>query len=75
MHYQLGLSAPNPDAKDFSRKVLWNPQSFAKIILVYLREVLLPTFLIRKVGLSEVSLFLREALRIFSRLPRLRKEE
>ena len=25
---QLGLSAPNPEPKDFSRKVLWNLKSF-----------------------------------------------
>ena len=31
MRYQLRLSAPNPDTKDFSRKVLWNLKSFAKI--------------------------------------------
>ena len=28
---QLGLSAPNPDTRDFSRKVPWNLKSFAKI--------------------------------------------
>ena len=27
----VGASAPNPDTKDFSRKVLWNLKSFAKI--------------------------------------------
>ena len=27
----VGASAPNPDAKDFSGKVLWNLKSFAKI--------------------------------------------
>ena len=32
---QLGLSAPSPDTKDFSGKVLWNPKSFAKQIDVF----------------------------------------
>ena len=27
----VGASAPNPDTKDFSRKVLWNLKSFAKM--------------------------------------------
>ena len=27
----VGASAPNPDTKDFSRKVLWNLKSFAKV--------------------------------------------
>ena len=27
----VGASAPNPDAKDFSRKVLWKLKSFAKV--------------------------------------------
>ena len=31
VYYQLGLSAPSPDTKDFSGKVLWNLKSFAKI--------------------------------------------
>ena len=35
MHYMLGLSAPNPDTKDFSGKVLWNLKSFAKIKYIY----------------------------------------
>ncbi len=62
-HYVLGLSAPNPDTKDFSRKVLWNLKSFTKIkcvfrcesSLAYLSfkkgkwEILWHTFLIRKV--------------------------
>ena len=78
MHYQLGLSAPNPDTRNFSRKVSWNFKSFAKMARYILCEapvctfcqnklvfsvrsslahlspkercVLLPTFLIRKVG-------------------------
>mgnify|MGYP001151219482 CR=1 FL=1 len=33
--YQLGLSAPNPDTKDFSGKVLWNLKSFRQNKLVY----------------------------------------
>ena len=48
---QLGLSAPNPDTRDFSRKVPWNLKSFAKIKWVYFRyEVLWLTFLSRKVS-------------------------
>ena len=31
VRYQLGLSAPNPDTRNFSRKVSWNFKSFAKI--------------------------------------------
>ena len=34
MHYQLGLSAPNPDTRNFSRKVSWNFKSFRKNKLV-----------------------------------------
>ena len=30
-HYQSGLSAPNPDTRDFSGKVPWNLKSFAKM--------------------------------------------
>ena len=48
--YKLGLSAPNPDTKDFSRKVLWNLKSFAKIKCVFRWEVLWLTFLSRKVS-------------------------
>ena len=50
VRYKLGLSAPNPDTKDFSRKVLWNLKSFAKINPNVRWEILWPTFLIRKVG-------------------------
>ena len=35
MHYQLGLSAPNPDTRNFSRKVSWNFKSFAQNKVVY----------------------------------------
>jgi len=31
VHYQLGLSAPNPDTRNFSGKVSWNFKSFAKM--------------------------------------------
>ena len=31
VRYELGLSAPNPDTKDFSGKVLWNLKSFAQV--------------------------------------------
>ncbi len=50
VRYKLGLSAPNPDTRNFSRKVSWNFKSFAKITTDILREILWPTFLIRKVG-------------------------
>ena len=50
VRYQLGLSAPNPDTRDFSGKVPWNLKNFAKIKWRNRREILLPTFLIRKVG-------------------------
>ena len=48
--YQFGLSASNPDTRDFSGKVPWNLKNFAKIKWRNRREILLPTFLIRKVG-------------------------
>ena len=44
----LGLSAPNPDTRNFSRKVSWNFKSFAKMKWCVLCEVLLPTFLRKK---------------------------
>ena len=47
--WMLRLSAPNLDAKDFSWKVLWNLKSFAKMKWYSRWEILLPTFLIRKV--------------------------
>ena len=31
VYYQLGLSAPNPDTRNFSGKVSWNFKSFAKV--------------------------------------------
>ena len=46
----VGASAPNPDTRNFSGKVSWNFKSFVKIKCCFLREILLPTFLIRKVG-------------------------
>ena len=45
----VGASAPNPDTKDFSGKVSCNFKSFAKIKWCGLWEILLLTFLIRKV--------------------------
>ena len=48
VHYMLGLSAPNPDTKDFSGKVLWNLKNFAKIKWGGWCKVLLPTFLRKK---------------------------
>ena len=39
MALSVGASAPNPDTKDFSGKVLWNLKSFYQNKLVCLREV------------------------------------
>ncbi len=47
----VGASAPNPDTKDFSGKVLWNLKSFAKLNWCFLSGVLWLIFLIRKVCL------------------------
>ena len=44
----MGLSTPNPDTKDFSRKVLWNLKSFAKVKWCVRCEVLVSTFLRQK---------------------------
>ena len=44
----VGVSAPNPDTKDFSGKVLWNPKSFTKIKWYFRCEVLPYTFLQKK---------------------------
>ena len=64
----VGASAPNPDTRNFSRKVSWNFKSFRQSEVLFLSEVLwnfksfaevkwyvrweilLPTFLTRKVG-------------------------
>ena len=51
VHYQLGLSAPNPDTRNFSRKVSWNFKSFRQNEVIFLREILRHTFL-RKKGVS-----------------------
>ena len=48
VHRMLWLSAPNPDARNFSRKVSWNFKSFAKMKWCIRCEVLLPTFLRKK---------------------------
>ncbi len=48
-HCQSGLSAPNPDTRNFSGKVSWNFKSFAKIKWCGRCEVLWLTFLSRKV--------------------------
>ena len=59
----VGASAPNPDARDFSRKVPWNFKSFAKIKWCSWWEILLFTFLIRKVregGLERSSNILQQ---------------
>ena len=48
----VGASAPNPDTKDFSRKVLWNLKSFTKIKWCSRCEVLWHTFL-RKKGVEK----------------------
>ena len=34
-YYQLGLSAPSPDTKDFSGKVLWKLKSFHQNEVMY----------------------------------------
>ena len=57
VHYQLGLSAPNPDTRNFSRKVSWNFKSFTKIKWCIRCEVLWHTFL-RKKGVFFCLLFL-----------------
>ena len=49
VHYQLGLSTPNPDTRNFSGKVSWNFKSFAKMKGCFLSKVLWHTFLSRKV--------------------------
>ena len=68
MELNVGAFAPSPDTKDFSRKVSWNFKSFAQNNVVFFerssplhlstkeRCVLLPTFLIRKVGYSPATL-------------------
>ena len=53
VYYQLWLSAPNPDTRDFSRKVPWNLKSLARINLYVRCEVLWLTFL-RKKGVFTV---------------------
>ena len=50
MYLILGLPPPNPDTRNFSRKVSWNFKSFVKTKWCVRWEILLPTFLIRKVG-------------------------
>ena len=59
----VGASVPNPDTKDFSGKVSCNFKSFAKIKWRIRWEILLLTFLIRKVregGLERSSNILRQ---------------
>ena len=59
----VGAVPPNPDAKDFSGKVLWNLKSFAKVKWCIRGEVLWFTFLSRKVrkgGLERSSNILRK---------------
>ena len=48
----VGASAPNPDTRNFSGKVSWNFKSFCQNKVMCLREILLLTFLIRKVSYS-----------------------
>ena len=50
--YRLGLPPWDPDTKDFSGKVLWNPKSFTKIKWYFRCEVLLYPFL-RKKGVEK----------------------
>ena len=45
-----GYPPQTPDTRNFSGKVSWNFKSFAKIKWCVRQEILLPTFLIRKVG-------------------------
>ena len=57
-----GYPPQAPDTKDFSGKVLWNLKSFARMEWCSRWEILLLTFLIRKVregGLERSSNFLR----------------
>ena len=49
MYLILGLPPPNPDARNFSRKVSWNFKSFVKTKWCVRWKILLHTFLIRKV--------------------------
>ena len=50
-HYQSGLPPPNPDARNFSRKVSCESSKASPKIKWCVRwEILLHTFLIRKVG-------------------------
>ena len=53
-HYQLGISVPNPDQRNFSGKVSWNFKSSAKIKRCVLCKVLWRTFLSRKVRSGKV---------------------
>gem|GEM_PF-3117839 len=69
VRYESGLSAPNPDTRNFSGKVSWNFKSFAKMNWCILCEsslahlspkercVLLPTFLSRKVSYGAIFIY------------------
>jgi len=61
-YYQLGLSAQNPDTRNFSGKVSWNFKSFAQINRCVRREVLWLTFL-RKKGKSVENSFVTFLIR------------
>ena len=46
----VGASAPNPDQRTFCKKSFGISKTFAKVKWCFRWEILLPTFLIRKVG-------------------------
>ena len=50
----VGASAPNPDQRTFCKKSFGISKTFAKVKWCFRWEILLPTFLIRKVGRCEV---------------------
>ena len=54
VRYQLGLPPPNPDQRTFCKKSFGISKTFAKVKWCFRWEILLPTFLIRKVGRCEV---------------------
>ena len=67
VYYQSGLSAPNPDTRNFSGKVSWNFKSFAKNEIWVRWEVLVSTLSFKKGKKSRLEgIFLY--LRIFSRI-------
>ena len=57
VHYRSGLSATNPDQRTFREKSFGISKAFTKIKWCSWWEILLPTFLIRKVGPLESQKF------------------